>query len=86
MTDRKLTMEAIADRIHTGFGRDLNVIYTDDNAEKLVFRIRIANVDDTKREVRYVGCGECHLSLTSKSTKWKTMSFCVVWSVTCSLI
>lgn len=43
MTDKKLTMEAIADKIHQGFGDDLHVIYTDDNAEKLVFRIRITN-------------------------------------------
>lgn len=48
MTDKKLTMEAIADKIHQGFGDDLNVIYTDDNAEKLVFRIRITNQDSDK--------------------------------------
>uniref|UniRef100_A0A8R1TQ24 DNA-directed RNA polymerase subunit n=1 Tax=Onchocerca volvulus TaxID=6282 RepID=A0A8R1TQ24_ONCVO len=48
MTDKKLTMEAIADKIHQGFGDDLNVIYTDDNAEKLVFRLRIANQDGDK--------------------------------------
>ncbi len=48
MTDKKLTMEAIADRIHQGFGEDLNVIYTDDNADKLVFRIRITNQDGEK--------------------------------------
>ncbi|TKR81910.1 hypothetical protein L596_015707 [Steinernema carpocapsae] len=45
MTDKKLTMEAIAEKIQHGFGDDLNVIYTDDNAEKLVFRLRIANSD-----------------------------------------
>ncbi|VDD92561.1 unnamed protein product [Enterobius vermicularis] len=48
MTDKKLTMEAIADKIHQGFGDDLNVIYTDDNAEKLVFRLRITNQDGDK--------------------------------------
>ncbi|VDK54176.1 unnamed protein product [Anisakis simplex] len=48
MTDKKLTMEAIADKIHQGFGDDLNVIYTDDNAEKLVFRLRITNPDMDK--------------------------------------
>lgn len=48
MTDKKLTMEAIADKIHQGFGDDLNVIYTDDNAEKLVFRLRITNQDGNK--------------------------------------
>ncbi len=41
-------MESIADKIHQGFGDDLHVIYTDDNAEKLVFRIRITNSDSEK--------------------------------------
>ena len=50
MTDKKLTMEAIAERIHQGFGDDLNVIYTDDNADKLVFRLRITNQDADKGE------------------------------------
>ncbi|CAI4228736.1 unnamed protein product [Auanema sp. JU1783] len=50
MTDKKLTMEQIADKIHQGFGDDLNVIYTDDNAEKLVFRIRLTNQDDKGAE------------------------------------
>lgn len=53
MTDKKLTMEAIADKIHQGFGDDLHVIYTDDNAEKLVFRLRIANQSDQKSDVCY---------------------------------
>ncbi|CAM4641943.1 unnamed protein product [Lepidochelys kempii] len=42
MTDRKLTMEQIAAR---RFGDDLNCIFNDDNAEKLVLRIRIMNSD-----------------------------------------
>lgn len=50
MTDKKLNMEQIADKIHSGFGDDLNVIYTDDNADKLVFRIRITNQGDDKGE------------------------------------
>ena len=33
---------------HTGFGDDLNCIFNDDNAEKLVLRIRIMNSDDSK--------------------------------------
>jgi len=74
MTDRKLTMEQIAEKInagglgtHTirreggfllmtvcflfliqGFGDDLNCIFNDDNAEKLVLRIRIMNSDENK--------------------------------------
>ncbi|KAL8559172.1 DNA-directed RNA polymerase II subunit RPB1 [Nucella lapillus] len=41
MTDKRLTMEHIADVISAGFGDDLNVIFNDDNSEKLVVRIRI---------------------------------------------
>lgn len=41
MTDAKLTMEHIADKINQGFGDDLNCIFNDDNALKLVLRIRI---------------------------------------------
>ncbi|KAI4468651.1 dna-directed rna polymerase [Holotrichia oblita] len=48
MTDKKLTMEQIAEKINAGFGDDLNCIFNDDNAEKLVLRIRIMNSDDGK--------------------------------------
>lgn len=48
MTDKKLTMEQIAEKINAGFGDDLNCIFNDDNAEKLVLRIRIMNSDDNK--------------------------------------
>lgn len=47
-TDKKLTMEAISEKINAGFGDDLNCIFNDDNAEKLVLRIRIMNSDDSK--------------------------------------
>ena len=50
MTDRKLTMEQIAEKINAGFGDDLNCIFNDDNAEKLVLRIRIMNSEDNKVE------------------------------------
>ncbi|CAF3588067.1 unnamed protein product [Rotaria sp. Silwood1] len=43
ITDRTLTMEKISKKISQGFGDCLNVIYNDDNAEKLVLRIRIIN-------------------------------------------
>lgn len=48
MTDRKLTMEMIADKIRQGFGEDLLCIFNDDNAENLVMRIRIMsnNMED----------------------------------------
>merc|ERR1719461_1415133 len=48
MTDKKLTMEQISEKINHGFGDDLNCIFNDDNAEKLVLRIRIMNADDGK--------------------------------------
>merc|ERR1712013_18405 len=48
MTDKRLTMEHISEKINAGFGDDLNCIFNDDNAEKLVLRIRIMNSDDGK--------------------------------------
>lgn len=45
-TDKKLTMEQIAEKINAGFGDDLNCIFNDDNAEKLVLRLRIMNNDE----------------------------------------
>ena len=48
MTDKKLTMEQISEKINMAFGDDLNCIFNDDNAEKLVLRIRIMNNDDSK--------------------------------------
>lgn len=41
-------MEAISEKINAGFGEDLNCIFNDDNAEKLVLRIRIMNSEDSK--------------------------------------
>ena len=41
-------MEQIAEKINAGFGDDLNCIFNDDNAEKLVLRIRIMNSDESK--------------------------------------
>lgn len=46
--DKKLTMEAISEKINAGFGDDLNCIFNDDNADKLILRIRIMNGEDGK--------------------------------------
>lgn len=46
VADKKLTMEQISQKINSGFGDDLNCIFNDDNAEKLVLRIRIIVGDD----------------------------------------
>ncbi|XP_076447763.1 DNA-directed RNA polymerase II subunit RPB1-like isoform X2 [Babylonia areolata] len=48
MTDRRLSMEHVADIISGGFGDDLNVIFNDDNAETLVIRIRIVAQQEGK--------------------------------------
>ena len=48
MADKRLTMEQISEKINAGFGDDLNCIFNDDNAEKLVLRIRIMNSEDSK--------------------------------------
>jgi len=48
MTDKKLTMEQIAEKISGHFGDDLNCIFNDDNAEKLVMRIRLMSNEDQK--------------------------------------
>ncbi len=65
MTDKKLSMASIADKLHQGFGDDLHVIYTDDNAEKLVFRIRITNADMNKQAAVRTAllCFACALGL-----------------------
>lgn len=50
MTDKKLTMEQISDKISSHFGEDLNCIFNDDNAEKLVLRIRLMSGDGGKMD------------------------------------
>ncbi|CAF1142802.1 unnamed protein product [Rotaria sordida] len=47
--DKNLTMEQISEKISEKFGDDLSVIFSDDNAEKLILRIRI--VDQTKSTI-----------------------------------
>jgi DNA-directed RNA polymerase II subunit RPB1 len=41
MTDKKLTVREVGERIIADFLSDLDVIFTDDNAEELVLRIRL---------------------------------------------
>ena len=48
MTDKKLTMEQIHEKIVATFGDDVNCIFNDDNAEKLVMRIRLLTGDEEK--------------------------------------
>ena len=48
MIDKKLTMEQIHEKITATFGDDVNCIFNDDNAEKLVMRIRLLNSNKDK--------------------------------------
>ncbi len=50
MTDKKLTMEQISERVTNYFGSDLNCIFNDDNSEKLVLRVRVVHNDDKSAE------------------------------------
>ncbi|GFY88058.1 RNA polymerase II large subunit [Actinidia rufa] len=52
MVDKKLSMANIAEKINLAFGDDLTCIFNDDNAEKLILRIRIMN-DEAPKEGLY---------------------------------
>lgn len=43
MFEKKITMEELSARIREFYENDVNIIFTDDNAEQLVLRIRIAD-------------------------------------------
>ncbi|KAL3734156.1 hypothetical protein ACJRO7_023493 [Eucalyptus globulus] len=51
MVDKKLSMADIAGKINLEFDDDLNCIFSDDNADKLILRIRIMNDEAVKREL-----------------------------------
>eukprot|EP00743_Colponemidia_sp_Colp-15_P005255 GILK01005654.1.p1 GENE.GILK01005654.1~~GILK01005654.1.p1 ORF type:complete len:1742 (+),score=310.58 GILK01005654.1:266-5491(+) len=48
MADKQLSMSDIAEKINVDFGGDLNCIFSDDNADQLILRIRIMNEDEQK--------------------------------------
>eukprot|EP01113_Clastostelium_recurvatum_P019728 TRINITY_DN2328_c0_g1_i3.p1 TRINITY_DN2328_c0_g1~~TRINITY_DN2328_c0_g1_i3.p1 ORF type:complete len:1809 (+),score=540.19 TRINITY_DN2328_c0_g1_i3:155-5581(+) len=50
MTDKKLTMADIAAKIHGEFGNDLHCIFNDDNAEKLILRIRMVDASSVGKD------------------------------------
>lgn len=55
-----------------GFGDDLNCIFNDDNAEKLVLRIRIMNSDENKFQevsIYYCNAFDACLSLQQLNIK-----------------
>ncbi|KAF8022821.1 hypothetical protein BT93_F0363 [Corymbia citriodora subsp. variegata] len=51
MVDKKLSMADIAGKINLEFDDDLNCIFNDDNADKLILHIRIMNDEASKREL-----------------------------------
>ncbi|XVE87489.1 hypothetical protein DITRI_Ditri18aG0121500 [Diplodiscus trichospermus] len=51
MVDKKLSMADIAEKINQEFDDDLTCIFNDDNAEKLILRIRIMNDEAPKGEL-----------------------------------
>ncbi|KAH0863267.1 hypothetical protein HID58_080478 [Brassica napus] len=52
MVDKKLSMADIAEKINLEFDDDLTCIFNDDNAEKLILRIRIMNDEGAKGEAQ----------------------------------
>ena len=91
MTDKKLTMEQIAEKISATFGDDLMTIFNDDNAEKLVLRIRLMNGDDQKFQSEVVHFSYllrtfefCFVIRTRNSwIKWRMRTSCVVLKLIC---
>ncbi|XP_058185181.1 DNA-directed RNA polymerase II subunit RPB1-like isoform X2 [Rhododendron vialii] len=51
MVDKKLSLADIAEKINLEFGDDLTCIFNDDNAEKLILRIRIMNDEAPKEDL-----------------------------------
>jgi len=47
MVDKKLEMNQVVQKIFENFGTDLNVMFNDDNADKLILRIRVVNDEET---------------------------------------
>ena len=52
MADKKLTMNEIAGQIELEYGQDLACICTDDNADRLILRIRIMNDEEEKLQTQ----------------------------------
>jgi len=50
ITDKKLELSRIADKVEEGFDKYLHCIYSDDNAENLVMRIRSRSFDENQSD------------------------------------
>lgn len=53
MVDKKLSMSDIAERIDSEFTDELHCIFSDDNAEKLILRVREPLLPDTAPKDHY---------------------------------
>jgi DNA-directed RNA polymerase II subunit RPB1 len=51
MIDKKLSMADIANKINHEFDGDLSCIFSDDNADKLILRLRIINDEASRGEM-----------------------------------
>ncbi|CAI9097414.1 OLC1v1033836C1 [Oldenlandia corymbosa var. corymbosa] len=58
MLAKNLSMGEVVEKIKQEFGDDLHCIFSDDNAEKLIIRIRIRNDEAPKDEVRDESVGD----------------------------
>lgn len=58
MTDSKLKLETIQEKINLSFGNDIDVIFNDDNQEKMQLRVRLVNNNNSKEEVSESAVGE----------------------------
>ncbi|KAK3119088.1 hypothetical protein QOZ80_9BG0713640 [Eleusine coracana subsp. coracana] len=52
MIDKKLSMADIAEKIGCEFGDDLQCIFSDDNADKLILRFRLMNDEASKEKIQ----------------------------------
>ena len=50
MIDKNITMQDIHDKITAEYPNDLHCIYSDDNDEKLILRIRIMNDEENNTQ------------------------------------
>ena len=61
MVDKKLSMADIAERINSEFEDELTCIFNDDNAEKLILRVR--TVLPYLAGLGFAGCGQAELAV-----------------------
>ncbi|CAD6229869.1 unnamed protein product [Miscanthus lutarioriparius] len=71
MVDKKLSMADIANKINHEFDGDLSCIYNDDNADKLILRLRIINDEASRGEILDESAeDEVFLKKTERHKEW----------------